>query len=477
MTDKSNNNFWVLLVILSCIAVVIEYAETMLFPAIPNIIDDFKIDYSTSSWILSGYLITAAVMAPIAGKLSDTYGKKKILLIIMSIFIISISAAGFSMNASFLIACRIIQGIGLSMFIISLSILQSEVPKEKYALANGILASLYFSGSSLGLIAGGSIIHITDWTVTFFSLIPLLGILYIVIIKFLKVNEIKQRPIDIKLSDLNFHHHNTDNNPNNIEQDTNPFSLSKRRKIDIKGAFILALGITFLLLALSYLDTGDSSGSGITFSSISVFSAFLTISLTFIIAFVKVEKKSTDPIIDLKFISNGSIFPLLIIFLIMGFTMFMVYQTIPILVRAPIPVGFDGTTLTSSIVLLPFTIIFLALSPFVSKVISKFGNLRPLIFASIVSLIGFVSIYIFHANEFHVGINLGIISTGLALINTIAMNIILLLTPKQFGGVVVGIVQVFTFTGMALGPVISGLYMQNFQRTIGRQSNRIDTID
>ncbi len=98
--------------------------------------------------------------------------------------------------------------------------------------------------------------------------------------------------------------------------------------------------------------------------------------------------------------------------------------------------------------------------------ISKFGNLRPLIFASIVSLIGFVSIYIFHANGFHVGIKLGIISTGLALINTIAMNIILLLTPKQFGGVVVGIVQVFTFTGMAVGPVISGLYMQNFQRTI-----------
>jgi hypothetical protein len=64
------------------------------------------------------------------------------------------------------------------------------------------------------------------------------------------------------------------------------------------------------------------------------------------------------------------------------------------------------------------------------------------------------------------GINLGIISTRLALINTIAMSISLLLTPKQFGGVVVGIVQVFTFTGMAIGPVISGLYMQNFQTTI-----------
>jgi hypothetical protein len=141
---------------------------------------------------------------------------------------------------------------------------------------------------------------------------------------------------------------------------------------------------------------------------------------------------------------------------------------------APMPVGFAGTTLTSSIVLLPFTIIFLGLSPFVSKVIYKFGDLRPLIFASIISLIGFVSIYIFHANEFHVGINLGNISTGLALINTIAMNITLPLTLKQFGGVVVGMVQFFTFTGMAIGPVISGLYMQNFQTT--KDSNQTGLI-
>jgi MFS family permease len=129
-------------------------------------------------------------MAPIAGKLSDIYGKKKILLIIMAIFIVSIAAAGFSINISFLIASRIIQGAGLSMFIIALSILQSEVPKEKYALANGILASLYFSGSSIGLVLGGSIAHYFDWRrITFFSLLPFLGILYFVTVKFLKVEE------------------------------------------------------------------------------------------------------------------------------------------------------------------------------------------------------------------------------------------------------------------------------------------------
>jgi MFS family permease len=443
-----NKNFWTLLIILSCIAVVIEYAETMLFPAIPEIIKDFKIDYSTSSWILSGYLITAAVMAPIAGKLSDVYGKKKILTIIMSIFTISIISAGFSTNASFLIVSRFVQGMGLSMFIISLSILQSEVPKEKYALANGILASLYFSGSSIGLIVGGSIIHFTNWNVTFFSLIPVLLILYLIMIKFLKVKDNKQ---DFE---------NNNNNNNNL---SSSFSSSKRKYFDIKGVLALALSITFILVDLSYLQIFESSGSKFTLSSVAMFSTFFCISIVSVIAFIMYEKKALYPLIDLKFISNGKIFPILIIFFIMGFTMFMVYQTIPILVKEQKPIGFGGNTLTSSTVLLPFTIIFLVISPLVSKIIKKFGNTKPFIAASVVSFIGFLAIFVFHENEFQIGINLAIISIGLSLINTIAMNIILLLTPKHFGGVVVGIVQVFTFTGMAIGPVISALYMQIYQ--------------
>lgn len=152
--------------------------------------------------------------------------------------------------------------------------------------------------------------------------------------------------------------------------------------------------------------------------------------------------------------------------MIMGFTMFMVYQTIPILVRTPIPIGLGGNALTSSMILLPFTIIFLVLSPFVSKIITKLGNLKPFIIASIISFLGFVCIYFFHTSEIQIMISLGIISIGLALINTIAMNMILLLTPKQFGGVVIGIVQVFMFTGMAIGPVISSLYLQSYQTTI-----------
>jgi MFS family permease len=168
----------------------------MLFPAIPDIINDFKSSYSSSSWILSGYLITAAVMAPLAGKLSDVYAKKKVLSIIMTIFAASIAIASFSTSMAFLITVRIIQGVGLSMFIIALSIMQSNVPKQKYALANGILACTYFSGSSIGLVLGGSIIHYFGWRTLFLSLIPVVILLLVIVSRFLHVKQDEFQEID-----------------------------------------------------------------------------------------------------------------------------------------------------------------------------------------------------------------------------------------------------------------------------------------
>ena len=71
------------------------FADTMILPVIPDIIKDFNISYNTSSWILASFLITGAVMTPVAGRLSEYYGKKKMLLIIVGIYSIGISTVGY----------------------------------------------------------------------------------------------------------------------------------------------------------------------------------------------------------------------------------------------------------------------------------------------------------------------------------------------------------------------------------------------
>ena len=68
---------WTVLAILSSTLLAVMFAETMLLPAIPDIMKEFHMDYSISPWIFSAYLIVAAVMTPISGRLSDIFGKKK----------------------------------------------------------------------------------------------------------------------------------------------------------------------------------------------------------------------------------------------------------------------------------------------------------------------------------------------------------------------------------------------------------------
>jgi MFS family permease len=136
----------------------VMYAETMLTPAIPTLIKDFNITYGTSSWILTIYLLTGAVTTPIAGKLSDIYGKKKVLLVVLIVYITGVSIAGFSTNISILLIARALQGVGISMFPIAFSIVKDEFPREKMAIGQGIITSMF---------AAGFIIQHYGWQTTF----------------------------------------------------------------------------------------------------------------------------------------------------------------------------------------------------------------------------------------------------------------------------------------------------------------------
>src|SRR6187200_1772501 len=170
-SKKIRASAWITLAILGSTILITMYGETMLLPAIRDIIGDFDISYTTSSWILTAYLISGAVATPIAGKLSDIYGRKKMVMIILIIYIIGISAGGLSTNITFLVIARVIQGIGISMFPIAFGIIRDQFPKEKLAIGVGVFSSMFAAGSVVGLAVGANIIEHFGWRTTFFSIV------------------------------------------------------------------------------------------------------------------------------------------------------------------------------------------------------------------------------------------------------------------------------------------------------------------
>lgn len=272
-----NKTSWFILAILSSNLLAVMFSETMLLPAIPEIMRDFNIPYSTAIWVFSAYLIVAAVMTPISGRLSDIYGKKKVLLTLLVLYTAGIIAGGFTNSISTLLISRIVQGVGLAAVPVAFSILRDIFPVEKLSIAIGVFSSAYSAGSVLGLLFGANIIQSFGWHATFFLIAPVAAIVTTIIAIFVPSRKSSQQQ--------------------SVESIDSADKKKKNNKVDIKGGIFLSITITTFLIGLTLLETGGISNSALVLLSFGISSLSLGI-------FIAIEKRSTFPLIDLTMIKH-----------------------------------------------------------------------------------------------------------------------------------------------------------------------------
>jgi MFS family permease len=435
---KNKTSSWFILAILSSTLLAVMFSETMLLPAIPEIMKDFNIPYNTAIWVFSAYLIVAAVMTPISGRLSDIYGKKKVLLTLLILYTVGIIAGGFTNSISTLLISRIVQGVGLAAVPVAFSILRDVFPVKKLSIAIGVFSSAYSAGSVLGLLFGASIIQSFGWHATFFLIAPVAAIVTTIIATFVPSRKSSQQ--SVKRSDT-------------IDKE------QKNNKVDIKGGVFLSITITTFLIGLTLLETGGISNSALVLSSFGISSLSLGI-------FIAIEKNTKFPLIDLTMIKHKIILPSYILLILTGITMFLIYPTIVQLVRTPQPIGFGGDAIAAGNVQLPFMITFLVFATISSFIINRFGNVKPAIIGGIFVVIGTSGLFIFHSTEIEVSANLALMAVGLSLTNIVGWNILVSSSPKEYTGISVGVGALLFFLGMAIGPALSGIYIQMNQSII-----------
>ena len=182
--------------------------------------------------------------------------------------------------------------------------------------------------------------------------------------------------------------------------------------------------------------------------------------------FVLFQQRTHIPLIDLNLLKDRILLPTNILLMTIGISMFMIYQTISILIRNPPPSGFGGSAIDAANVQLPFMLISLIISVLSGFLISRFGNIKPTIIGSVISVIGFSSLFIYHSTELEIIINLSIIAGGLSLAEVGGFNITLVSVSPKVGGISMGITVLLFLIGMSIGPAISGIYLETFQSPI-----------
>jgi len=326
-----------------------------------------------------------------------------------------------------------IQGIGLAAVPAAFSLLRDTFPPAKLAIAVGVFGSAYSAGSVVGLLIGASIIQNFGWHATFLTIVPFAVLVTALIAKFVKENKKNQLVVQVQEN-----------------------GVSKKQSslaIDIKGILALSATVSSFLVALTLIQIGIDS------QNLPEIATAFTASAFSLAVFVKFERRSNPPFLDLRLLKNKILLPSFILLISTGITMFMIYPTIVQLVRSPIPLGFGGDAVKAASVQLPFMISFLVFASVTPFIINKIGNVKPTIIGGIVSLIGAISLFMFHSTELEVSSNLAVIASGLSLSITATWNVVVSSSPKEFTGISVGVGALLLFIGMAIGPALAGVYL------------------
>ena len=153
--------------------------QSIVGTAIRTIADDLN-GLSIQAWATTAYLITSTITTPIYGKLGDLYGRKKLFLFAITIFIIGSAACSFANSMYMLAGLRALQGLGAGgLFTLVLAIIGDIVSPRERAKYTGYFMSVFATSSVLGPVAGGlfagqdSILGVTGWRWVFLVNVPI----------------------------------------------------------------------------------------------------------------------------------------------------------------------------------------------------------------------------------------------------------------------------------------------------------------
>ncbi len=155
--------------------------QTIVAVALPTIITELG-GQSLYTWTITIYLLASTISVPFYGKLSDLYGRKPLLMIGITIFLIGSALSGLSQNMTQLIIFRGIQGLGAgALFPISLAVIGDLFSPQERGKYQGLFGAVFGIASILGPLLGGWLTENASWHWIFFVNIPI-GIVALVVI-------------------------------------------------------------------------------------------------------------------------------------------------------------------------------------------------------------------------------------------------------------------------------------------------------
>ncbi len=405
---------------------------TIIAPALPEIGASLGVSPAAVVLAFSIYAAFYAVSVPVMGKLADIRGYVVIYRVSLLLFAGGSALAALSTNLPMLVIARVIQGIGGGgLFPVAQAIVGTTVSAEKQGRILGILVGVFALGGVLGPNLGGFLTQTLTWRWIFWINVPL-GVIAVMIVRHIHIE-----------------------------------GHGKGRRVDWAGAVLVAVALGSLVMALESLRQFERGffnlyTIGCIFSTVAGF-ALLVI----------VERRRSDPVVDVSFVASASIAPLLAVSFLIGYALLAAVVFTPLYAQ----VAFRATTLASGAVL-NAAAVGLGLSSYLAGQMTVTRSSRPLILIGMAcTAVGIGLMIMLRGSVWGLLAGLVLLGVGLGLTQGPLSYVGLALAPPDKQGQISGLIAITRSMGGATGITLAGVLLSRAVYELRGTVVRINTAD
>jgi EmrB/QacA subfamily drug resistance transporter len=408
--------------------------QSLVVPALPVLQRDLHTSRSGVAWVFTSYLLAASVVTPIAGRLGDMFGKKRVLVVALSGLAAGTLLAALVSSLPLMIVARTIQGLGGAIFPLAFGILRDELPRERVAGAIALVSGILGIGGGLGIVLAGPILQHLSYHWLFWIPLAVTAIAAAAAIAFI------------------------------------PESSSR------EPGYVHWLGATLLSGWLIALLVAVSDGSSWGWGSARTL-GLIALSGVFASAWVWAESRARSPLVDMTMLRLSGVWTTNAAALLLGFGMYSAFILIPQYVQTPTSTGygFGASVSQSGLFLVPTTIALLITSPIGGRLSNLVGSKVPLVLGSLVTTSAFVVLAL-AGSRWQIYLAATLVGIGVGFAFASMANLIVEAVPRGQTGVATGMNTIVRTIGGAIGAEITASVLAAHQLAGGEPEKRGYTI-
>lgn len=402
------------LAVLALSALAFSLLQSLVLPALPSFEHALHTSATGASWLLSAYLLSAAIATPTLGRVGDMIGKEKMMVIVLVGLGLGTLISALGSSIAVVIIGRVVQGTGGALFPLAYGIIRDEFPPAKVATGIGIISSIMGIGGGAGIVLAGPVITHLSYHWLFW--IPLVMIVVATIATFAYIPE-------------------------------SPVRAPGR--INWLGAFFLASWLTTGLVAVSEAPTwGWSSGRVVVLFAVTV---------ALIGLWIWAEMRSDHPVVDMKMMRVRAVWTTNLAALLFGFGMYSMFIIAPQFIQTPIHegYGFGASVTRAGLFLAPLSVSMLVIAPLIGRLTAAFGAKLLLVAGGGFGAASYFLLAAEHNHQWSFYVSSALLGAGVALGFASMANLIIEAVPASQTGVATGMNTNIRSIGGALGSSIA----------------------